>query len=84
MAEIQERLADEKLISRTLHAFKRTDGWLIYSGVWGKPPAVGASTQEDRDLFEGNLADRRARRGDQIVIDVAVSQGGARRSVRDR
>jgi formylglycine-generating enzyme required for sulfatase activity len=84
VAEIQERLADAKLISRTLHALKGTDGRLTYSGVWGRPPRPGVFAQEDRDLFEASLADRRVRRGDQIVIDVAISQPGAPRSVQDR
>ncbi len=84
LAETLARLADAKLISRTLHALKGTDGRLTYSGVWGRPPGPGVSAKEDRDLFEASLADRRARRGDQIVIDVAVSQEGAPRSVQDR
>ncbi len=84
ISAMQRRLANGKLISRTLQAFKGNDGGLSYAGVSGTPPAAGTSSKGAYNLFEANLAHVRAQRGDQIVIDVAVSLGGTPRSVQER
>jgi serine/threonine protein kinase/formylglycine-generating enzyme required for sulfatase activity/tetratricopeptide (TPR) repeat protein len=84
LGDIEEPVDDAGLIPRTLHALRGDDGTLRYSGVWGKPPAVGVTARGIRDLFEGNYVDTLALRGDQVVIDVALSQAGAARSARER
>jgi formylglycine-generating enzyme required for sulfatase activity/tetratricopeptide (TPR) repeat protein len=84
LSDVEKPLDDAKLIPRTLHALKESDGKLTYSGVWGKPLAAGVTAQGFHDLFEGNYADARALRGDQVVIDVALSPAGAARSAQER
>ena len=75
IADNQKPLEAAKLIVRTLHALRESDGTLTYSGVWGKSPTAGVTAQGIHDLFEGNYADTRGLRGDQVVIDVALSPG---------
>ncbi len=84
LVDIQKPLEDAKLIARTLHALRESDGTLTYSSVWGKPPTASVTSRGIHDLFEGNYADTRALWGDQVVIDVALSQAGAARSARER
>jgi hypothetical protein len=60
-SRIQERLVEEKLIPRTLHATIGADGRTSYCGVWGRPPGVEITGQADRDQFEGNFALKQVR-----------------------
>jgi len=84
LSDIQKPLDDAKLIPRTLHAVRGTDGRLCYSGVWGKPPGAGVTAHGDRNLFEKGFADSRALRGDEVVIDVAASEAAAAQSIPER
>jgi len=84
LADVQKPLADAKLIPRTLHALRESAGKLTYSGVWGNPSPAGVTAEGIHDRFEGNYAESRALRGDQVVIDVALSQAGAARAAQER
>ena len=71
--EVQDKLKDEKLIPRTLHAMIGSDGRTRYCGVWGRPPGAAITGQTYRDQFEGNFEQNQADLSDQLLIDVAVS-----------
>ena len=43
--EIQDKLKDEKLIPRTLHAMIGAEGCTRYCGVWGRPPAPASQVR---------------------------------------
>jgi serine/threonine protein kinase/formylglycine-generating enzyme required for sulfatase activity len=84
LTEAQKPLDDAKLIPRTLHAFRSADGRLRYSGVWGKPPAPGVSSRGYVDLFAWNYAENQADFSDQVLLDVAIAEGGKRLAVAER
>jgi formylglycine-generating enzyme required for sulfatase activity/tetratricopeptide (TPR) repeat protein len=84
LAEAQKPLDDAKLIPRTLHALRSLDGRVRYSGVWGKPPAAGVSTQGYRDLFAWDYGENQALFSDRVLVDVAVGGAGKRLSVAER
>jgi len=54
--EVHNKLKDEKLIPRTLHAMIGVDGRARYCGVWGRPPGTAVTGQtfgkmdQDADL----------------------------------
>ena len=81
---VQKPLDDAKLIPRTLHALRSPDGRVRYSGVWGKPPSAGVSTQGYRDLFAWDFAENQALFSDRVLVDVAVGEAGKRLSVAER
>ena len=82
--EVQDKLKDEKLIPRTLHAMIGSDGRTRYCGVWGRPPGAAITGQTHRDQFEGNFEQNQADLSDQLLIDVAVSGAGKPQATRDR
>jgi formylglycine-generating enzyme required for sulfatase activity/tetratricopeptide (TPR) repeat protein len=82
--EIQAKLNDEKLIARALQAVVGTDGQTRYCGVWGKPSGAAVTGQTVQDRFEGNFEQDQAKRGDQLLIDVAVSPAGRHQSAGER
>ena len=84
LTEAQKPLDDAKLIPRTLHALRSLDGRVRYSGVWGKPPSAGVSTQGYRDLFAWDYAENQALFSDRVLVDVAVGEAGKRLSVAER
>ena len=84
LTEAQKPLDDAKLIPRTLHALRRSDGRVRYSGVWGKPPSAGVTTQGYRDLFAWDYAENQALFSDRVLVDVAVGEAGKRLSARER
>ncbi len=84
LTEAQKPLDDAKLIARTLHAQRSTDGRTRYSGVWGKPTSPGVATQGYRDLFAWNYAENQALFSDRVLVNVAVSEAGKRLSVPER
>ena len=82
--EVQDKLKDEKLIPRTLHAMIGSDGRTRYCGVWGRPPGAAITGQTHRDQFEGNFEQNQADLSDQLLIDVAVSGAGKPQPIRER
>jgi eukaryotic-like serine/threonine-protein kinase len=84
LTEAQKPLDDAKLIPRTLQAVRSPDGRVRYSGVWGKPPSAGVSTQGYRDLFAWDFAEDQALFSDRVLVDVAVGEAGKRLSVAER
>ena len=82
--EVQDKLKDEKLIPRTLHAMIGADGRTRYCGVWGRPPGAAITGQTYRDQFEGNFEQNQADLSDQLLIDVAVSGAGKPQPTRER
>ncbi len=84
LTDAQKPLDDAKLIPRTLHALRSPDGRVRYSGVWGKPPSAGVSTQGYRDLFAWDYAENQALFSDRVLVDVAVGEAGKRLSVAER
>ena len=84
LTEAQKPLDDAKLIPRTLHALRSPDGRVRYSGVWGKPPSPGVTTQGYRDLFAWDYAENQALFSDRVLVDVAVGEAGKRLSVAER
>jgi hypothetical protein len=83
-AQVQDKLNEAKLIPRTLHAMMGSDGRTSYCGVWGRPPAAAITGQTYQDQFEGNFEQKQADLGDQLLIDVAVSDAGKPETIRDR
>ena len=81
---VQERLKDEKLIPRTLHAMIGAKGRTTYCGVWGRPPGPAVTGQTYRDQFEGGFEQIQAYLGGQLLIDVAVSGARKPQTIRDR
>jgi serine/threonine protein kinase/tetratricopeptide (TPR) repeat protein len=84
LVDIEKSLDDAKLIPRTLHALRASDGRIRYSGVWGKPPSPGVTAQGYRDLFAWDYAENQAVLSDQVIIDVSVGQSGRRRPAAER
>jgi formylglycine-generating enzyme required for sulfatase activity/tetratricopeptide (TPR) repeat protein len=82
--EVQDKLKDEKLIPRTLHAMIGSDGRTRYCGVWGRPPAASVTGQMNQDQFARNFEQKQADLSDQLLIDVAVSGAGRPRAIRER
>jgi formylglycine-generating enzyme required for sulfatase activity/tetratricopeptide (TPR) repeat protein len=83
-SEVQDQLKAAKLIPRTLQAMRGSDGCSRYCGVWGKPSSTAASAQDFCDLFEGNFADSLAKRSDQLLLDVAVSEASQPQTICER
>jgi serine/threonine protein kinase/formylglycine-generating enzyme required for sulfatase activity/tetratricopeptide (TPR) repeat protein len=81
--EVHDRLKDEKLIPRTLHAMIGSDSLTRSSGVWGRPPGTTIKGQTYRDQFQGNFEQRQADLGDQLLIDIAVSGAGKPQAIRE-
>ncbi len=82
--EFQDKLKDEKLIPRALHAMIGAKGRTRYCGVWGRPPGAAITAQTYRDQFEGNFEQKQADLGDQLLIDVAVNGAGKPAPIRER
>jgi serine/threonine protein kinase/formylglycine-generating enzyme required for sulfatase activity/tetratricopeptide (TPR) repeat protein len=80
LIELQKSFEDPKLTPRTLHVVRDADSRQRYSGVWSKAPSATVRTQSLRDLFEDNFATEQVKRGDEWVIDVAVSAASRRQS----
>ena len=71
--EATDQFRDEDLVPRTEQVFVGADGLTRYCGIWGKPAIEGVTGSVVRDLFEPDFTTLRARRGDQVVVDVAVA-----------
>src|SRR5262249_48004144 len=84
LTDLQKPLEDSGLTPRTLHALRGSDGRQRYSGVWGKAPSAGVATQSVRDLFEKNFATEQGKRGDQWLVDAAVSAASPPGAVAER
>jgi serine/threonine protein kinase/formylglycine-generating enzyme required for sulfatase activity/tetratricopeptide (TPR) repeat protein len=84
LREASDQFRDQDLVPRTGQAFSGADGQTRYSAIWGKPAVDGVTGQADQDLFEPDFATMRDRRGDQMVVDVAVAQARVPRSYLDR
>ena len=82
--ELQDKLKDEKLIPRTLHAMIGAEGRTRYCGVWGRPPGAAITAQRYRDQFEGNFEQTQANLSDQLLIDVGVNGAGKPQPTRER
>ena len=82
--EVQDKLKDEKLIPRTLHAMIGAEGRTRYCGVWGRPPGAAITGQTYRDQFEGNFEQKQANLSDQLLIDMAVSGASKPQPTRER
>jgi formylglycine-generating enzyme required for sulfatase activity len=81
--DLQDKLQDEKLIPRTLHAMIGSDGRPRYCGVLGRPPATTITGQTVQHQFEGNFEQKQADLGDQLLIDVTVNAAGKKQSPRE-
>jgi formylglycine-generating enzyme required for sulfatase activity len=81
--DLHDKLTDENLIPRTIHAMIGSDGYLRYCGVWGRPPGADVTGQTDQDQFEGNFEQQQAEMGDQLLIDMAVNAAGKKQSPRE-
>ncbi|HKM51868.1 MAG TPA: hypothetical protein VJY33_00585, partial [Isosphaeraceae bacterium] len=81
---VQERLKDEKLIPRTLHAMIGAEGRTRYCGVWGRPQGAFITGQTYRDQFEGNFEQNQANLSDQLLLDVAVNGASKPQPTRER
>jgi formylglycine-generating enzyme required for sulfatase activity/tetratricopeptide (TPR) repeat protein len=84
LIDLQQPLEDAKLTPRTLHTLRGSDGRLRYSGVWGKTTSTAVTTQSVRDLFEGNFVMEQVKRGDQWLVDAAVSAASRPWTVAER
>ncbi len=82
--EAQDKLKEEKLIPRTLHAMRGSDGQTRYCGVWGRPPRAAIEGQTYRDQFEGNSEHKQADLSDQLLLDLAVNGASKHQPTRDR
>jgi formylglycine-generating enzyme required for sulfatase activity len=82
--EVQAKFKDEKLISRTLHAMRGSDGQTRYCGTWGRPPATTITGQTYRDQHQGDFEQNHARLSDQLLIDLVLSGAGKPQTIRDR
>jgi formylglycine-generating enzyme required for sulfatase activity/tetratricopeptide (TPR) repeat protein len=82
--EVQGKLKDEKLIPRTLHAMRGSDGQARYCGIWGRPPATTITGQTYRDQFQRDFEQNQANLGDQLLIDVVFGGASKPQSVRDK
>jgi hypothetical protein len=82
--ENQDKLRDEKLIPRTLHAMIGSNGRTRNCGVWGRPPETAHTGQTHQDQFEGNFGQKQSEMSDQLLIDVAVSGAVKPWTIRDR
>jgi formylglycine-generating enzyme required for sulfatase activity len=71
--ELQDKLKDEKLIPRTLHAMIGSEGRTRCCGVWGRPAGALITGQTYRDKFEGNFQQKQVTLSDQLLLDLAVS-----------
>jgi hypothetical protein len=83
-SEFHEKLNDEKLIPRTLHAMIGSDGHAKYCGVWGRPPSAAIAGQTQQAQFQGNFEQKQADLGDQLLVDVVVSGAGKSQPIRER
>jgi formylglycine-generating enzyme required for sulfatase activity/tetratricopeptide (TPR) repeat protein len=81
--DLQDKLKDEKLIPRTLHAMIGVDGRPRYCGVWGRPPTSTITGQNCQDQFEGNFEQKQADLSDQLLMDVIVSAAPKKQSPRE-
>jgi formylglycine-generating enzyme required for sulfatase activity len=82
--QTRNKLNDEKLIPRTLHAMIGAEGRPRYCGVWGRPPRADVTWQTQQAEFQGNFEQKQADLSDQLLIDVAVSGTGKPQAVRER
>ena len=82
--QIQDKLKDEKLIPRTLHAMIGAEGRTRYCGVWGRPQGAAITGQTYRNQFEGNFEQKQADLSDQLLLDVAVSGASKPQPTRER
>ncbi len=60
------------------------DGRLRMCSVWGRSTAAGGISEAESEVLEGGLAAIRSRRADEVLLDVAVSDGGGPRALRAR
>jgi formylglycine-generating enzyme required for sulfatase activity/tetratricopeptide (TPR) repeat protein len=82
--EVQDKLKQEKLIPRTLHAMIGSEGRTRYCGVWGRPPGAAITGQAHQDQFEGRFEQSQATLSDQLLIDVVVSGASKPQPIRER
>ena len=80
----RNRLKDATLIPRTSHALRGPDGEARYSGVWGRPHSTVVSGEGYRDLLRESFEQNLASLSDQLLIDVAVSEGVPMQTTRER
>ena len=83
-SEFHEKLNDEKLIPRTLHAMIGSDGHPRFCGVWGRPPGAASTGETQHAQFQGNFEQKQADLGDQLLVDVVVSGAGRTQPIRER
>ena len=83
-SDVQNKLKDEKLIPRTIHAIIGADGRTRYSGVWGRPPGAAITGQTQQAEFQGNFEQKQADLGDQLLVDVVVCGAGKPQAIRER
>jgi serine/threonine protein kinase/formylglycine-generating enzyme required for sulfatase activity/tetratricopeptide (TPR) repeat protein len=84
LIDLQRAFEEAELTPRTLHALRGSDGRPRYSGVWGKTSSADIAPLSVHDLFEESFATEQAMRGDQWLVDVAVSAASRTRTVAER
>jgi formylglycine-generating enzyme required for sulfatase activity len=83
-SELHDKLNDEKLIPRTLHAMIGADGRPRYCGVWGRHSRTAITGLTQQAQFQGNFEQKQADLGDQLLVDVVVSGAGRTQRIRER
>jgi formylglycine-generating enzyme required for sulfatase activity/tetratricopeptide (TPR) repeat protein len=83
-SEFHEKLNDEKLIPRTLHAMIGAEGRPKYCGVWARPPGAAITGQTQQAEFQSNFEQKQADLGDQLLMDIVVNGGGKPQPIRER
>ena len=72
-----DKLKDEKLIPRTLHAMIGSDGHTRYLRRMGATSRCRHhGSDASKTEFEGNFEQKQADLGDQLLMDVVVSGAG--------
>jgi formylglycine-generating enzyme required for sulfatase activity len=84
LREASEQFRDQHLVPRSAQVFVGADGLTRYSEIWGEPAVHGVTGQVDPDLFEPEFVTLRDRRGDQVLLDVAVAFAAGPSSYVDR
>jgi formylglycine-generating enzyme required for sulfatase activity/tetratricopeptide (TPR) repeat protein len=84
MPRFKDKLKDQKLIAAALHSMIAADGRARICGVWVRPPESATASQIYESQFQGNLEQKHAKLGGQLLTDIAVSGAGTSQTVGER
>ena len=82
--EIRSKFSQKERVPNTLQAFRGTDGFMKYCGIWALPRDGNIMGQEDRDLFLPDFEALVEKREDLSVLDITVSDSVLPQSTRTR